>query len=113
VAPSTSSRFASGTAGDSRKSAMLGLLGHTEQQDRRSVNRLTLRIEDVLCASCDVVWHARVNLLSQLHEPKRVAELDPNAVAEIVRIDRYSVTTNARTWGGRPGNRTASSRPDR
>src|SRR5664280_2745685 len=76
----------------------IGLVGHAQQQDRRSVDRFGLRVEDVLGTSSDVVWHARVDLLSELDEPKRVAELDLNAMAEVVGVDRDAVTANARTW---------------
>src|SRR5450755_1085800 len=70
------------------------LVRHTEQQHRRTIDRLGLGVEQLCRTAHDVAGHPIVDLLSQLHKAERVAALLRHLVREIVRVDRYAVPTD-------------------
>src|ERR1039457_4138368 len=66
------------------------LIGNTEQQHMRALQRLRVAVEQLGGPVGGVHRHPAVNLLGELDKPERVAER-PDLVGQVVRIDRYEV----------------------
>ena len=71
------------------------LVGQAEQQQASALDRAPFVVERQRDASSHVVGHVLVDVVGQLDEPERVAELPLDLPGQVARVDRQAVAADA------------------